>query len=71
MKKYDEPEANEWILPVKRGYRISCCDCGLVHEIDFRIKDKRVEIRFNLNNKATGAIRRWNQHEFIKLPDKL
>lgn len=26
-----------WIQPIKRGYRVKCCDCGLVHEIAFRI----------------------------------
>ena|ERR1035437_7004994 len=59
---YDEPEANEWILPVRKGYKIACCDCGLVHKIDFRIKDKRIEIRFNLDNRATGQIRRRNHY---------
>lgn len=28
---------SEWISPKMRGYLMKCCDCGLVHEIDFRI----------------------------------
>jgi len=43
----------EWIQPVKRGYLMKCCDCGLVHKIDFRIikgirkgrKIERVQLR--------------------------
>ncbi len=27
----------DWIQPVMKGYKMSCCDCGLVHNLDFRI----------------------------------
>ena len=27
----------EWEQPVMKGYRMKCCDCGLVHIVDFRI----------------------------------
>ena len=30
-------EKSDWIAPVMRGYRMQCCDCGLVHEIDFDV----------------------------------
>lgn len=26
---------SDWILPSKRGYKIACCDCGLVHDFEF------------------------------------
>ena len=39
---FDEPAAGEWVQPVPRGYLLQCCECGLVHRIDFRVvKDKR------------------------------
>lgn len=25
-----------WIRPVMTGYHLSCCDCGLVHTINFQ-----------------------------------
>ena len=25
---------SDWVYPVK-GYLMKCCDCGLVHELDF------------------------------------
>ena len=32
---YEHPEPGEWILPVMNGYKMRCCDCKLVHTIDF------------------------------------
>ena len=27
----------EWVSPIMNGYRLECCDCGLVHEFQFRV----------------------------------
>lgn len=27
----------EWVFPVRRGYHIQCCDCGLVHRMNFAL----------------------------------
>lgn len=27
---------SEWVYPVMRGYLMACCDCGLVHEVQFK-----------------------------------
>jgi Zn-finger protein len=27
----------EWVTPVNHGYLMECCDCGLVHRLDFRV----------------------------------
>jgi len=35
----------EWISPVSRAYRMECCDCGLVHNLDFRIHKGRIQMR--------------------------
>ena len=56
--KYEELEHNEWVQPKRNGYRVSCCDCGLVHEMDFRVKKGRIEYRARRNKKLTGQIRR-------------
>uniref|UniRef100_A0A6M3JAG3 Uncharacterized protein n=1 Tax=viral metagenome TaxID=1070528 RepID=A0A6M3JAG3_9ZZZZ len=56
MSKYKEEIAGRWITPVKKGYRMRCCDCGLVHKIDFR--GKNVQFRVFRDNRATGQIRR-------------
>lgn len=60
--KYDLPVANQWINPVRRGWRLACCDCGLVHEMDFMLapaaNGKKILIRFRRNNMATAAKRK-------------
>lgn len=33
---------SEWIHPLP-GYKLQCCDCGLVHDMEFAIGDRRVE----------------------------
>jgi hypothetical protein len=35
MPKHHKVQANERVHPVMSGYMMSCCDCGLVHKIDF------------------------------------
>ena len=27
----------DWQFPVLEKYRLGCCDCGLVHDFDFRV----------------------------------
>jgi hypothetical protein len=57
---------SDWIYPVMKGYKMACCDCGLVHDLEFRIVEngKRVEFRARRNNRSTGQIRR---HQGIKV----
>ena len=26
-----------WISPKMKGYKMQCCDCGLVHEVEFKV----------------------------------
>lgn len=28
---------SKWIPPAMKGYRLICCDCGLSHEMEFRV----------------------------------
>lgn len=48
----------EWVHPLP-GYRMSCCDCGLVHELEFDVVDGgKVIFRARRSNRATAAVRR-------------
>jgi Zn-finger protein len=29
----------DWVILTKEGYKLACCDCGLVHDMDFKIVD--------------------------------
>lgn len=28
---------SDWVHPIPRKYKMGCCDCGLVHNMDFRV----------------------------------
>jgi hypothetical protein len=48
----------EWIQVPKRGYKEQCCDCGLVHKMNFRVDDKgRIHIQTFRDHRATGGAR--------------
>ena len=61
--KYDKEFENEdgwgdWIHPLV-GYKMACCDCGLVHNMQFRIDDKgQINFRAQRNNRSTAMMRR-------------
>lgn len=40
VKKYQVQKEGELVLPVMKGYKMGCCDCGLVHKVDFVVIDK-------------------------------
>ncbi len=37
---YRQVEAGEWVQPIRRGYKLVCCDCDLVHTVNFRLAKK-------------------------------
>lgn len=57
---YPPVEPNEWVQPVMDNYGMMCCDCGLVHRLDFRVQNGRVQFRARRDERATGQVRRWN-----------
>lgn len=41
MKRFKKMHAGrggwcDWVAPVSKGYLMKCCDCGLVHEMEFK-----------------------------------
>jgi len=60
--KYKKQFDGDWIQPIRRGYKLRCCDCGLVHKINFRlIKGRRgLKIQFQpfRDERATAGVRR-------------
>jgi hypothetical protein len=57
--KYKIAKDNEWIEPIRKGYRVACCSCGLVHDIDFRVVNRHIQFRARRNHRATAQKRRW------------
>lgn len=57
---------SDWQSPLhgnyRSSYKLSCCDCGLVHDVQFRTrrdKQGRINVFFRMrrNSKSTGAMR--------------
>jgi hypothetical protein len=49
---------SRWVQPIRRGYKFCCCDCGLVHDMDFRVSKGRAQFRVARNNRSTAQVRR-------------
>lgn len=49
---------NEWCQPVRKGYSLACCDCDLVHLLDFRIHKGHIQFRARRDEKATRKLRK-------------
>jgi len=63
MARYKHEVAGRWIQPRRRGYKLACCDCGLVHRMNFRLVTsanggKTIQFQVFRDNRATGQIRR-------------
>lgn len=73
MTRYTKVTVNDdgwsdWIQPVMENYKMSCCDCGLVHTLDFRIQtdstgNDRVQFRASRAVRATAAKRLWRRRQ--------
>ena len=61
-KELEETGWTEWIWPMMKGYKLKCCDCGLVHTIEFKVvkldHGHEVMYRAKQNNRSTGQVRR-------------
>jgi hypothetical protein len=57
----------EWIHPTgtwrQYGHSMRCCDCGLIHRMDFRIRNGQVEFRAVRDEVATATARREQKYE--------
>ena len=61
--KYKQAYDGDWVKPnPQKGYKIVCCDCGLVHIINFRVVKGKVQFQPFRDNRATGQIRRHKKN---------
>lgn len=63
--KYKIHEDKEWVRPIRKAYKTMCCDCGLIHIVDFKLlkqgKKNTILFRSKRDNRATGQARRWRR----------
>lgn len=58
-KGYYHVTDGEWIQVPMRNYKEQCCDCALIHRMNFRINAKgRIEIQAFRDGRATSGARR-------------
>lgn len=72
MKRYKQAYDDEWFEPIKTGYKMRCCDCGLVHVFNFRVVKgtTTIQITAKRDNRATAASRRSKKYK-KKIPTLL
>lgn len=66
-RAYDKVTDGEWVQPVRRGYKMACCDCGLVHVINFRIRKGRIQLQASRNARSTAMKRRHDRAKARKV----
>lgn len=52
---------NDIFLPSENPFGLGCCDCGLYHDVEYRINNDHIGLTFIKNTKETIRLR-----EFIK-----
>lgn len=58
MPSYEKPKGSEWVQPIRKGYKMMCCDCGLVHTMNFRVYKGRAQFQCFRNNRSTAMARK-------------
>ncbi len=66
VKDYYRPKAGEWMEPRPHHYRLACCDCGLTHYFDFRVRKGKVQYRVWRATPTTKMMRRNIRHRFVR-----
>jgi hypothetical protein len=66
-RRYTRVRDGQWVHPKRRGYKLMCCDCGLVHRVNFKIETKgeRSFLSFQAfrDTKATKLSRRQRKRK--------
>ena len=66
-KLYPIVNSGEWVQPIRRGYKMTCCDCGLVHTINFRIHKGHIQLQPTRDNRATAQLRRYRMFPMVNI----
>lgn len=68
-RRYPQAYDGDKVYPAHKGFRLACCDCGLIHQMDFRVETEGarniVSFRIKRLNRNTAAHRR-KPHSFVQ-----
>lgn len=67
--KGNEVQDGEWVQPLMNGFKLSCCDCGLTHDVNFvvftekgkMVNGMKVQFQVFKNKRSTAQRRRWKK----------
>ena len=59
VEKPENDGFSDWVAPKDGAFRLQCCDCGLVHDVELKKASVQhpILIRFRRHNRATHAAR--------------
>ena len=57
-KPFQPVTEGEWVEPRRKYYRMACCDCCLVHKMEFRVRKGRVQMRGWRDVRSTNYLRK-------------
>lgn len=79
LTQRDTKSFTPWVTPARK-YKLVCCDCGLVHDMEFMVRlkgrktlDRRtgqIKFRVRRNTRATAGIRRGMKTALCKAKRK-
>jgi len=61
VEEFEQVNDGEWVQPTRKGYQMKCCDCGLIHILDFRLikyGDSKHKIQFRAKRKEMKILRK-------------
>lgn len=61
------PKVEDWFSPIHKGFRFKCCDCALIHEVDFEVRKGEVFMRMRRHERATAAARRNRKKRVLQI----
>lgn len=45
LMKYEQIYDGQWIMPKRKYFYEQCCDCGLVHKVEFKVVKRKILFR--------------------------
>lgn len=57
-REYAQAYDGEWMPIPWRGFREQCCECALIHVVDYRVVNGTLEFRCSIDKRATTAARK-------------
>ena len=55
----------DWMTLPSRVVQLRCCDCGLIHTIQLRLRKTRIAWRFWLDKRSTAQVRRHKRQRKV------